>query len=102
MAKYVGATGPLSICVDAETWQTYKSGVMKKCGTELDHCVQAVGVHVHGEKGYWKVRNSWNTDWGEDGFIRLRFGHNTCGLANEPTYAEVKAEDVAALVEQPE
>jgi C1A family cysteine protease len=45
MQKYVQSTGPLSICVDAESWQTYKHGVVTKatCGTQLDHCVQLTG-----------------------------------------------------------
>mmetsp|Transcript_45204 Transcript_45204/g.141668 ORF Transcript_45204/g.141668 Transcript_45204/m.141668 type:complete len:208 (+) Transcript_45204:639-1262(+) len=87
MAKYVGGTGPLSVCVDASRWSTYTDGVMKECGTNINHCVQAVGVDTGA--GYWLVRNSWGTDWGEGGFIRLEFGQDTCGLTSDPTYAEV-------------
>jgi len=87
MASYVESTGPLSICVDANKWQTYKGGIMTNCPTHLDHCVQAVGINT--KDGYWKVRNSWNTDWGEDGFIRLEYGSNQCGLTNDPTWATV-------------
>ncbi|GMI51320.1 hypothetical protein ScalyP_jg568 [Parmales sp. scaly parma] len=86
MASYVSSTGPLSVCVDASTWNSYTGGVMKVCGSQIDHCVQAVGVMPDKSTGYWKVRNSWNTDWGEDGFIRLAFGKDTCALANDPTY----------------
>ena len=88
MAKYVGSTGPLSICVDASKWQTYKGGVLKNCGTRIDHCVQAVGIDT--ANGVWKVRNSWNTDWGENGFIRLEYGVNSCGLTDDPTWVSVK------------
>jgi len=43
------ANGPLSICVDASSWQNYNNGIMKKgCGTALDHCVQLVGWGVQG------------------------------------------------------
>ena len=32
---------PISVCVDATKWQTYKKGIMgKSCGSQLDHCVQ--------------------------------------------------------------
>ena len=31
------------------------------------------------------MRNSWATNWGEDGYIRLSADANTCGLANEAT-----------------
>ena len=48
---------PISVCVDAEKWQTYKRGIIgAKCGSELDHCVQAVGLNTEGDKNYWIVR----------------------------------------------
>ncbi len=56
MQNYVLTTGPLSICVDASLWSSYKSGVVTTCGTELNHCVQIVGIH---RNEYWIVRNSW-------------------------------------------
>ena len=50
---------PLSICVDAVTWQTYTSGIItKNCGTALDHCVQLTGWNTQGGIDYWIVRNS--------------------------------------------
>ena len=52
VCRYVGATGPLSICVDASSWQTYRRGVLKRCGDQIDHCVQAVGIQT--EAGTWK------------------------------------------------
>jgi len=84
MAAYVSSTGPLSIVVDAEEWSTYTGGILSNCGTSLDHAVQAVGVDTNG--GFWKVRNSWGTSWGEAGFIRLAYGANTCGMASDANY----------------
>jgi hypothetical protein len=89
MANYVAATGPLSICVDANGWQTYKGGIMSGCPKSLDHCVQAVGINTDSSSPYWKVRNSWDTDWGESGFIRLAYGNNECGLTHDPTWVSV-------------
>jgi len=80
---------PASICVNAKNWQAYTGGVMGKnaCGDNgyynLNHCVQLVGYNTDAEKPYWIVRNSWNTNWGEEGLIYLKMGRNTCGLANE-------------------
>ncbi|GMI11569.1 hypothetical protein TrVE_jg8545 [Triparma verrucosa] len=88
MASYVQSTGPLSVCLDASTWNSYTGGVMKVCGNSVDHCVQAVGVLPDSSTGYWKVRNSWGTTWGESGFIRLEFGGNTCDITNDPTYTD--------------
>ena len=85
MASYVQTTGPLSVCLDASTWNSYSGGVMKVCGNSVDHCVQAVGV-LTGTGGYWKVRNSWGSTWGESGYIRLEFGSNTCDIDSDATY----------------
>lgn len=86
MASYVQSTGPLSVCLDANNWNSYSSGVMSVCGQSVDHCVQAVGVDTSGSSPYWKVRNSWGTSWGESGYIRLAYGQNTCDITNDPTY----------------
>jgi C1A family cysteine protease len=86
MTSYVQSTGPLSVCLDAQTWNTYNGGVMKVCGSSVDHCVQAVGVDPDATSGYWKVRNSWGITWGESGYIRLAYGKDTCAITNDPTY----------------
>jgi len=91
MKTATATVAPLSICVDASQWQFYSSGVMtpSQCGTSLDHCVQIVGYDTAANPPYWNVRNSWGTDWGMSGFIRLEYGHNTCGLTEETTTAVV-------------
>jgi len=83
------SVGPLSICVDAEPWQDYTSGILmaSDCSTSLDHCVQLVGYDMTVSTPYWLVRNSWGADWGENGYIRLQYGQDTCGCADEATYA---------------
>jgi len=83
---------PVSVCVDATIWQTYQSGIVTTasgCGTQLDHCVQVVGTVSASDssngKPYYIVRNSWATDWGNEGYIYVETGHNVCGLALEAT-----------------
>ena len=65
MAAHCATTGPIAIALDASKWSTYTGGVLSTCGTSIDHAVQIVGINT--EEGYWKVRNSWGTDWGESG-----------------------------------
>jgi len=91
MKTATATVSPLSICVDASQWQFYSSGVMtpSQCGTSLDHCVQIVGYDTSVNPPYWNVRNSWGTGWGIQGFIKLEYGHNTCGLTEETTTAVV-------------
>jgi C1A family cysteine protease len=92
MANYMLDTGPLSVCVAAEVWNTYRSGILTTCPGGVDHCVQAVGVDTSSINGYWKVRNSWGTSWGEDGYIRISYGSNTCKITDDATYVDaVKA-----------
>ena len=31
-------------------------------------------------KKYWIVANSFNDDWGENGFMRVARGHNECNI----------------------
>jgi C1A family cysteine protease len=89
MAAYMQKTGPLSVCLDAASWNMYTGGIMSVCGKSVDHCVQATGVDAS-SGGYWKVRNSWGTDWGESGFIRLAYGSDTCAITSDPTYVAPK------------
>jgi len=82
--------GPISICVNAEPWQTYTGGVLSSgcahSSSDLDHCVQLVGYDTSSKPHYWIVRNSWNTNWGIDGYIKIAMGSNLCGIADEATF----------------
>lgn len=89
MTSHVKSTGPLSICIDASTWSSYKGGIMSSCGKSVNHAVQAVGVD-DSNNGYWKVRNSWGRSWGESGFIRLAYGQDTCNIDYSPSYTSTK------------
>jgi len=66
---------PVSVTVDASVWSKYSSGVLTSCGTSINHAVLLVGI----VGGNWKIKNSWGTGWGEQGFIRLGPG-STCGV----------------------
>jgi C1A family cysteine protease len=80
---------PLSVIVDAETWQFYRGGVVdSNCGTNLDHAVQATGYNTNANPPYWIVRNSWGASWGEAGYIYVEMFKNMCGIAMEPCYVE--------------
>jgi len=90
MKSYVGSTGPLSVCVDAHDWSGYRGGIKTSCGSKTDHCVQIVGYGSQGSTNYWKVRNSWATHFGENGYMRLKMGKNLCNIANDPTATSTK------------
>ena len=55
MIDYVKSTGPLSVCIGATEWASYKKGVLSVCSTSVDHCAQIVGVDTSSDDGYWLV-----------------------------------------------
>eukprot|EP00731_Ephydatia_muelleri_P025800 Em0017g883a len=83
----VATVGPISL---------YKKGVYSEKGcsqTDLDHCVLAVGYDKSsGGQDYWIVKNSWGTDWGQEGYIWMsRNENNQCGIATNASYPTVTA-----------
>ena len=74
--------------------QHYRGGVdnPSRCKTSqagLDHAVLIVGYGTEGGTKYWKIKNSWNTDWGEEGFYRIVRGENKCGVASDAVHSVV-------------
>jgi len=82
------AIGPVSVAIEADQacFQFYSSGILNdpSCGTNLDHGVLAVGYDQSG--GYWIVKNSWGTSWGESGYVQIAMGMDECGINSEPSY----------------
>merc|ERR1712135_113898 len=64
--------GPLAIAVQADTWHDYESGVFAG-GTD-----ETLG-------DYFLVRNSWDTTWGENGYIRIKRSRDDCGTDVTPS-----------------
>jgi C1A family cysteine protease len=90
MASWIATNGPAQIGVDALSWQMYSGGIMSNCnGQQLDHSVLAVGFDTTFSTPYWIVKNSWGTMWGENGYIRLAYGSNQCGLDLMPCAPKV-------------
>jgi hypothetical protein len=91
--KVAVAQQPVSVAIEADqkAFQFYKTGVFNlTCGTQLDHGVLVVGYGSEDGQKFWKVKNSWGSTWGEQGFIRLaREAHGPagqCGIASVPSY----------------
>jgi cathepsin F len=74
MQSFCYKNSPLSVCVDAETWQSYTGGVITPdddCGDSLDHCVQITG---------WS-----NQDGVALPCSYVQIGSDVCGIADEVT-----------------
>ena len=72
----IATFGPIAVSVAAgDPFVYYGGGILDSyddCGWEINHAVTAEGYGVADDgTGYWLIRNSWGTGWGESGYIRL-------------------------------
>lgn len=70
--------GPVAATVSASgAWSAYKGGVYNACNTNgTNHIVAIVGYN-DAEGGYWIVKNSHGTEYGEQGYIRMLYKGKT-------------------------
>lgn len=86
--------GALAICVDASKWENVKLGIFfqensaKSTGNICNHGVVLVGygTDVVSENGvtknvdYWLIRNSWDTWFGDKGYVKLDARQGSYGI----------------------
>merc|ERR1712151_23771 len=94
--KHALADSVISVAIQAnkKVFQAYKSGIFddESCGgLSLDHAVNLVGWGKSDDDSteYWILRNSWNTTWGEEGYMRMKIttGRGLCGVNKQPVTA---------------
>ena len=74
-----------AVLVDSD-FSDYPGGIFQNTDTSVNHIVPYNSSTNHlislvgweddpdgGGMGYWILRNSWNTAWGEDGYMRIRY-----------------------------
>lgn len=74
---------PVSVAMRSECciFKNYQRGILTldegcECNSPqcIDHAVLLVGYNDTHETPYWLIKNSWGTDWGEDGYVRIAQG----------------------------
>jgi len=94
------ASGCISVAIEADqfAFQYYSSGILTgTCGTNIDHAVLVVGYGSQNSQDYWKVKNSWGTSWGEEGYVLICRDCNAngnegeCGINMYPAYPDFGA-----------
>jgi cathepsin L len=83
---------PVSVAIEADqqAFQFYSSGVLTgTCGQSLDHGVLVVGYGTLDGTDYWKVKNSWGTTWGMNGYVLIERGIDQCGIHNAASFPVV-------------
>lgn len=70
-----------------ENFQRYASGIYQgdeECSQSTNHAVLAVGYNIDAsaDNSYFIIKNSWDSAWGEEGYIRLGMteGNKKCGM----------------------
>lgn len=102
--------GTISIAIEADTksFQLFKSGIYNDyegCNSNsqtkgansqpnIDHAVVLVGYGSQNGQDYYILRNSWDTTWGENGYMKIERGDKyapwgMCGLLYQPDYPVV-------------
>ncbi|XP_005227094.1 cathepsin F isoform X2 [Bos mutus] len=85
LAAWLAKNGPVSIAINAFGMQFYRHGISHPlrplCSPWLiDHAVLLVGYGNRSAIPFWAIKNSWGTDWGEEGYYYLHRGSGACGV----------------------
>merc|ERR1719331_2835824 len=69
-----------------QSFVTYKSGVYQSGGLSDPmlggHAIKIMGWGTEDGTPYWLVANSWNEDWGDEGFFKILRGSNEDQIEN--------------------
>jgi C1A family cysteine protease/predicted secreted protein len=80
-AIYTHGPVAVAICVDT-AFHNYSGGVFQTnevCEGDVNHAVLLVGWDDSVQA--WLLRNSWGPGWGENGYMRIRYGTSNVGYA---------------------
>jgi C1A family cysteine protease len=104
---------PVTVVLNAGSapWKAYKSGIIimgadcpdLRSDSVGNHVVLVVGYGTDNGTDYWKVKNSWGADWGEEGYVRIERNSNqqngACGIRIQPYYPVIAPQQGRLLQE---
>ncbi|XP_069889231.1 procathepsin L-like isoform X1 [Dipodomys merriami] len=99
LKRAVAIVGPISAAIDAshDSFNYYIGGIYDEpacSNTSVTHAVLVVGYGYERQQSqirkYWLVKNSWGTNWGIRGYIKIaRDENNYCGIASYASFPTV-------------
>jgi cathepsin B len=84
--KEVMENGPVEVAFHVyEDFMSYTGGIYHHVSGSLEggHAVKLVGWGVENGEKFWKIANSWDEDWGEKGYFRIRRGTDECSIESQ-------------------
>ena len=97
MKKALFKYGPLAGAVNGMLMAFYENGIYEPwlsmlCPDNINHAVVIVGYGVDKEtnKKFWRIKNSWGKNLGENGYFRLIRGDGACGIKRYTLVAEIE------------
>jgi len=94
VAEAIMANGPVTTAFTVYAdFENYVSGIYEKTSSQTlgGHAVRIVGFGTENGKKYWKVANSWNPHWGEEGYFRIVRGQDECGIESGAVASDADA-----------
>jgi C1A family cysteine protease len=89
IADWVAEHGPVSIGVNVTRGMyQYASGVFNPSINDCayhslgSHAMIIVGYGEMNGETYWILKNSWASSYGDSGYLKMKRGVNSCGIAN--------------------
>jgi C1A family cysteine protease len=84
----------VAVAANSEVFKFYKQGIINtnNCGTTVNHAVLLIGYGEDIRRNlYWIIKNSWGSDWGENGYARIKRDMSTglpgiCGILQHIMY----------------
>ncbi|KRZ07605.1 Cathepsin B-like cysteine proteinase 6 [Trichinella zimbabwensis] len=100
LQKELMMNGPMEVA-----FQVYEDFLLYKTGVYQHHTGSALGGHAvrllgWGEENgvpYWLLANSWNSEWGDEGFFKIYRGRDECGIESEAVAGLYKKPTLTSL-----
>jgi len=86
--------GPVEVAFNVYSdFENYAGGIYQhKSGSMVGgHAVKMVGWGVENGVKYWKIANSWNPYWGENGYFRMIRGQDEGGIESQVSASAANA-----------
>ena len=90
MMQEIAQRGPIACGIAVpEALEEYTGGIFcdETGDMNIVHDISVVGYGVEDGAKYWLVRNSWGTQWGEDGLFRVCRGTNNIAIESDCAWA---------------